>query len=59
VILTAVGARENSTGILRTGARTLCIAEYERLEQMSEMVALWGNGVIDAYEDELRALKLL
>ena len=58
-VISAAGATEGSTGILRTGAHALGIDDYEKLIPLSEIVRSWAATLVTSYERELRAVKLL
>jgi len=58
-IITAVGAKQGSTGNMRTGVNALGISNYRNLTILYDHIASWANNVATAYESELRRFNLI
>ena len=58
-VLVAAGAKQGSTGNLRTGIRALGVDDYENLTKLSDVVEKWTNALITAYENELKSESLI
>lgn len=58
-IITVVGAKQGSTGNMRTGVTALGISNYRNLTILYEHIASWADNVATAYESELRNFNLI
>ncbi|MCG2722496.1 MAG: hypothetical protein L6290_10860 [Thermodesulfovibrionales bacterium] len=58
-IITVVGAKQGSTGNMRTGVTALGISNYRNLTSLYEHIASWADNVATAYESELRSFNLI
>jgi hypothetical protein len=57
-VIMAAGARQGSSGNLRTALETLKI-DYKNLTELVKEVVAWGKAIVKTYKQELAALKLL
>jgi hypothetical protein len=58
-IITVVGAKQGSTGNMRTSVTALGISNYSNLTILYEHIASWADNVATAYESELRSFNLI